>query len=60
MPDENTMASAKEVASKLGVTDRTLLNWHRRGIGPTRYILSPRCARYKLSEVHDWISKCAA
>lgn len=47
--------STSEVAQLFGVTPRTMSNWANKGYGPKRYMFTPRCARYKVEDVKQWI-----
>src|SRR5262249_55219508 len=47
----------KVAAALLGVTVRTLLNWHHRGFGPERVMLRNGKPGYSKKEVDDWIAK---
>jgi predicted DNA-binding transcriptional regulator AlpA len=53
------LISTAEVAEMLGLTPRALAKWAAKGHGPQRYLLTPRCARYKRHEVLEWIEKSA-
>ncbi len=51
--------STAAVAELLGITPRAVVKWAAKGYGPQRYLLTPRCARYKRQEVLDWVEKKA-
>lgn len=48
------MLTVHDLMSRWGVTERTLRNWRRRGIGPRWTRLSFRCIRYRVEDVERW------
>jgi len=51
---ENGRVDRLEAAEMMGVTDRTLLRWHRKGIGPQR-IYGNRSVVYRISDIEAWL-----
>lgn len=51
------LLSEKEVAQLTGFSIRTLQGWRWRGTGPLFIRVSPRCIRYRLSDVEAWIEQ---
>lgn len=45
--------SAKELADHFGVSLATIWNWARRGLLPEPVRLSPRCTRWRASEIAE-------
>lgn len=43
----------KEVASRIGITVRTLYNWKKRNYGPKAYDYGT-ITRYRASDIADW------
>ncbi len=43
-----------DAAEMLGVTDRTLLRWHREGKGPQR-IYAGRSVYYRIADIEAWL-----
>ena len=43
-----------EVANLLNISPRTLEAWRHRGGGPRYLFLTPRCVRYRLSDLLAW------
>jgi len=68
--DHDSLVSAKSAAAMLGLSPRTLESWRIEGKGP-RYISigvrrfrrrgkmvrSPRCTRYRVSDLQKWIER---
>jgi excisionase family DNA binding protein len=59
MPDTRPLATREEVAKYLKVPSPTLDQWAYRGIGP-RYVRVGRHARYRWSDVDQWLERCEA
>lgn len=54
--DPDRLLTQEETAKILRLTDRTLRNWAREGIGPRRVALPGRFVRYRAGDVRDWIN----
>jgi predicted DNA-binding transcriptional regulator AlpA len=50
---EDGLVDRLEAAEMMGVTDRTLLRWHREGKGPER-IYSGRSVYYRMADIDAW------
>jgi hypothetical protein len=53
---EDGLADRLEAAGMMGVTDRTLLRWHREGKGPSR-IYRSRSVYYRIAEIGAWLGE---
>jgi len=51
--------SEATTAHRLGYSTDTLKRMAKRGEGPPRYRLSPRCVRYRADEVDRWVAERA-
>ncbi len=57
-PDEKPLLlTEKETARMLGFSRRTLQGWRGRGTGPHYVEISPRCIRYRRSDIEKWIQE---
>ncbi|MFI7632434.1 helix-turn-helix transcriptional regulator [Microbispora rosea] len=54
---EHELLSRPAVALRLGVCERTLERWAKRGIGPSPVRLGPRLVRYLSNEVDAWLTE---
>lgn len=55
-----TLLDTRATAEMLGVQPRTLEAWRMRGHGPPFITLSPRCVRYQLDAVEQWLEERTA
>ena len=53
---EDGLVDRLEAAEMTGVTDRTLLRWHREGKGPPR-IYRGRSVYYRIAEIEAWLGQ---
>ena len=51
---EDGLMDRLEAAEMMGVTDRTLLRWHREGKGPPR-IYASRSVYYRIADIEAWL-----
>ena len=51
---EDGLVDRLEAAEMMGVTDRTLLRWHREGKGPSR-IYRGRSVYYRIAEIEAYL-----
>lgn len=51
------MLSEVQTAKLLAVSPRTLRNWRTRGGGPQFVQVSPRCIRYRLTDLEAWADR---
>ena|SRR5215471_10199925 len=59
---QQTLASdivltSDSVAQLLKIARKTLEAWRQRGIGPRFVRYSPRCVRYRLCDVQEWLDR---
>ncbi len=57
--DPLRLLSEKELSQATGFSVRTLQSWRGRGGGPPFIRVSPRCIRYRRSEVEAWLEERA-
>lgn len=53
----DTLVNENQAADMLCVSPRTLRNWRTRGGGPKFVKISPRCIRYRVSDLTSWTEK---
>jgi excisionase family DNA binding protein len=53
------LLTSAEVATLLGVTDRTLRNWGAKRIGPRHVRVGRKYIRYRASDVDAWLDSNA-
>jgi len=51
-----SLVDAKAAASMLGVSPRTLEHWRREGTGPRFVAISPRCVRYRTTDLAAFVN----
>jgi predicted DNA-binding transcriptional regulator AlpA len=56
-PATNALLSQRQVASRLGVSARTIEGWRARGVGPPFLRLSARAVRYRSSDLEQWLDQ---
>lgn len=54
-PATPALLTEKQAARFLGFSARTLQSWRFRGGGPRYVSVSPRCVRYRLEDLRQWI-----
>lgn len=57
MSNSGNYLSQSQTATKLGVTNATLLNWRRNGTGPRWYKFNDHLVRYNVEDLNDWIAE---
>ncbi len=55
--DGQQLLRQKEVAKILNLSPRTLEAWRHRGGGPRYLLLTPRCVRYKKSDLNQFMEE---
>ncbi len=55
--DSQQLLRQKEVAKILNLSPRTLEAWRHRGGGPRYLLLTPRCVRYKKSDLNQFMEE---
>ncbi len=55
--DGQQLLRQKEVAQILNLSPRTLEAWRHRGGGPRYLLLTPRCVRYKKSDLNQFMEE---
>ena len=55
--DGQQLLRQKEVAKILNLSPRTLEAWRHRGGGPRYLLLTPRCVRYKKSDLIQFLEE---
>jgi predicted DNA-binding transcriptional regulator AlpA len=53
--DPDVLLTKTQAGPLCGVDGRTMDNWRWRGFGPPHVRVSPRCIRYRRSDILDWI-----
>ena len=48
------LITERDAANFLGLTDRTMQAWRRKGGGPRYVKISSRCIRYRRAELREW------
>jgi predicted DNA-binding transcriptional regulator AlpA len=56
-PSTIHLMSAKQVAAATGMTERWLQLRRTEGDGPKFIRISPKCVRYRLPDVEQWITE---
>ncbi len=55
--DGQQLLRQEEVAKILNLSPRTLEAWRHRGGGPRYILLTPRCVRYKKSDLNQFLAE---
>jgi hypothetical protein len=58
-PSDPDLIDRHATAAMLGIEERTLHRWHKRGYGPLRRLFAtyPRDVYYSLAEVQEWMAE---
>jgi predicted DNA-binding transcriptional regulator AlpA len=60
MIEREELLTSEQTGEYLGVTRKTLLRWHKQGIGPRRVQLAgSRLVRYRVRDVNAWLEEQA-
>lgn len=55
LPENENLLTTNQLASLLGLKAETLARWRSLRIGPRFVRISPRCLRYRSSDISAWL-----
>ena len=53
--DENLLLTDEQAAKIIGLKVATLQYWRTKGDGPVFMKVGPKCVRYRLADINEWL-----